>query len=264
MHEPPDSHEPQDSHDLPQPVPRSELHPPELATLASDEPTLAELFRFMEEAELRFESLRMRIVDRRMGTSGEEIETSDIWLRHPGMAKVVTSRDASSRDFDIWVGDGDHVRTYDARIDLATFRRRPAAPLGSTDERLPSFARLHVPVTPLPSETLADTFIHPHGFTRNVLSTGRTRQRGTSLLVDGREAILLRCDHPKVSHELTDRPDHWLEVGVDRQTGLILLLAEHIGGRMTRHGEVAELRLDVPIGDEAFRIHVSPDTKTLY
>jgi hypothetical protein len=251
-------------HDLPQVAPRAELRPPEMATLPSDEPSLAELFRFMAEAELRFQSLRMRIVDRRWGTEGEEAETSEIWLRHPGYAKVVSGRDAAGRDFDVWATDGETVRTYDARTDLATHRRLPSPPVGATDPALPLFARTYPAVTRLPSETLADTFVHPHGFCRNVLATGQVRQLGTALLVGDRESIVLRCDHPRTSHVLTDRPDHWLEVAVDRQTGLLLLLAEHIGGRMTRHAEVVSLALDEPIGDEAFRIHVSADTKTLY
>lgn len=251
-------------HDLPQPAPHAELRPPELATLASDEPSSSELFRFMSEAELRFQSLRMRIVDRRIGTRGEETETSEIWLRHPGMAKVVTSRDPRGRDFDVWLSDGEVVRTYDARIDVATVRRPPPRPVGATDPDLPPFARLQPPVTALPSETVADTFVHPHGFTRNVLGSGVLHQLGTALLVGVREAILLRCDHPRTNHVLTDRPDHWLEVAVDRQTGLILLLAEHVGGRITRHAEAVSVALDEPLGDEVFRIHISADTKTLY
>lgn len=251
-------------HDLPQVAPRAELRPPTLATLASEEPTLAELFRFMEEAELRFGTLRMRIVDRRFATDGEEVETSEIWLRHPGHAKVVTTRDPAGRDFDVWVTDAETVRTYDARIDVATVRRLPPPPVGSTDPRLPAFARIYLPVTRLPSETVADTFVHPHGFCRNVLATGRVRQLGTALLVGDRESIILRCDHPRTSHVLTDRPDHWLEVGVDRQTGMILLLAEHVGGRISRHAEAVSAALDEPIGDEVFRIHVASATRTLY
>jgi hypothetical protein len=156
------------------------------------------------------------------------------------------------------------VRTYDARTDLATARRLPPPPVGATDAALPSFARIYLPVTRLPSETVADTFVHPHGFCRNVLATGRTRQLGTALLAGDREAIILRCDHPRTSHVLTDRPDHWLEVGVDRQTGMILLLAEHVGGRITRHAEAAMVSLDETIGDEVFQIHLSAHTTTLY
>ena len=255
-------------HDLPQVATRAALRPPEQATLTSVEPSLAELFDFMTEAELRFESLRLRIVDRRIGTDGEERETSEVWLRHPGMAKVVTSRGdngaGAGRDFDVWVTDGQAVKTYDARNDLATSRRLPAPPAGATDPDLPTFGRLYLPVTRLPSETVADTFVHPHGFCRNVLATGKVRLLGTALLVGERETIALRCDHPRTSHVLTDRPDHWLEVAVDRQTGMIVLLAEHVGGRLTRHAEAVSLAIDEPIGDEAFQIHASAGTRTLY
>ncbi|MDQ3938780.1 MAG: hypothetical protein M3253_08900 [Chloroflexota bacterium] len=54
-------------HELPAPPQRPALRPPELATLASEEPSLGELFRFMSEAELRFSTMLMRIVDRLIG-----------------------------------------------------------------------------------------------------------------------------------------------------------------------------------------------------
>jgi len=251
-------------HDAARPTQLPALRPAELPTLPSTQPKLAELFAFMAQAELRFESLRMRIVDRRMTTHGEETESYDVWLLHPGRAKVISSRGAAmERDFDVWVADGDQVRTYDARAELATMRRLPIRPVGVTDPELPDFAQVYMPVTTLPAETLADTFIHPNGFCRNVLGSGVVYRRGTASLA-GREAILLRCDHPRVSHVLTDRPDHWLEVGVDVQTGVILLLAEHVGERLTRHAEVASMSIDEPITDEAFRLHVSAGTRTLY
>ena len=116
---------------------------------------------------------------------------------------------------------------------------------------------------PLPAETLAETFIHPRGFCRNVLATGSTQLVGTEIVAQ-REVLLLRCDHPRTSHVLTDRPDHWLEVAVDYQTGMILLLAEHIGGRLTRRGEATSIGIDEPIPDDAFRLHISDDTLNLY
>jgi hypothetical protein len=252
-------------HDLPAPVRSAPLRRPRYVVLSSAEPSLPELFRFMEEAELRFERLRMRIVDRRITTAGAVTETHELWLRHPGFAKLVSSRgDPIDRDFDVWVSDGETVRTYDARTPLATVRRAPALPIGANDEDLPDYARLYLPVTPLPAETLADTFVHPRGLCRNVLATGALRQLGTVELAGGREALVLRCDHPRTSHVDTDRPDHWLEVGVDRQTGLVLLLAEHIGGQITRHAEAVWLGIDDPIGDEVFNIHISDDTRVLY
>ena len=63
---------------------------------------------------------------------------------------------------------------------------------------------------------------------------------------------MLRADHPRSTYVLTDRPDRWLEVGVDRQTGFIVRLVEHIGDVVTRHAEVTSLELDPAIPDEAF------------
>jgi hypothetical protein len=94
--------------------------------------------------------------------------------------------------------------------------------------------------------------------------TGVIYKRGTALMANGREAILLRCDHPRTSHVLTDRPDHWLEVGVDVQTGMIVLLAEHVGDQMTRHAEAALVSLDEVIPDESFKLHLSSDTRRIY
>jgi hypothetical protein len=94
--------------------------------------------------------------------------------------------------------------------------------------------------------------------------TGVIYRRGTALMANGREAILLRCNHPRTSHVLTDRPDHWLEVGVDVQTGMIVLLAEHVGDQMTRHAELTTLSLDERITDEAFQLHLSSDTRRIY
>ena len=89
-------------------------------------------------------------------------------------------------------------------------------------------------------------------------------RRGTTSLAGGRETMLLRCDHPRTSHLLNDRPDHWLEVGVDAQTGMLLLLAEHVGDHITRHAEAVNVSLDENIPDSAFKIHFSSDTRTIY
>ena len=241
--------------------PRSPVYP----TLPSATPTLDELFRFMSEAELRFASLRLRIEDRRITTYGEEIETHEVWLRHPGRAKVTSSRGGQmDGDFDVWLSDGEEVRTYDRASNTATIRRRPTHPAGATSTDLPGFARVYEPVTPLPPESVADTFVHPHGYCRNVLATGVVTARGTAALPNGREVLLVRCAHPRTTQVLTDRPDHWLEIAVDTQSGLILLLAEHVGGQTTRRAEVTALGIDEPIPDSAFTLHLSSDVRVLY
>jgi hypothetical protein len=240
---------------------------PEYPTLPEATPALDELFDFMAEAELRFETLRMRIVDRQNTTHGEEVVTHDVWVRHPGHARITSTRGGGGGgegDYDVWVSDGETVRTYNALGKTATRRRLPQLPAGVLDPDLPRHARVYAPQTALQAETVADTFVHPHGFCRNVLATGVVTRRGTAALAGGREAILLRCDHPRTSHVLLDRPDHWLELAVDVQTGMLLLLAEHVGDRITRHAEAVSVRLDETIPDSAFTVHVSSDTRTIY
>lgn len=236
----------------------------DLPVLPETAPALNELFDFMAQAELRFNSLRMRIDDRQVTTHGEEAVIHDLWLRHRGFAKVVSTRgDQADGDYDVWVTDGETVRTFNALGRTATQRRAPRAPVGLDDAALPRRAQIYFPQTALPAETVAETFVHPNGFCRNVLATGVIYRRGTAS-IGGREAMLLRCNHPRSSQLLLDRPDHWLEVGVDSQTGLILLLAEHVGDRITRHAEATNIRLDEVIPDSAFTIHTSADTRTIY
>src|SRR4051794_4121303 len=135
------------------------LRAPEYPTLPETTPALEELFAFMAQAELRFESLRMRIVDRQITTHGEENVTHDIWLRHTGNAKVVSTRgSASEGDYDVWVSDGERVRTFNALGRPAPERRAPRAPVGADDPDLPRRSRVYTPQTALQPETLADTF----------------------------------------------------------------------------------------------------------
>jgi hypothetical protein len=241
---------------------------PQIVALGPETPGLNELFLFMRDAELRFESLRMRIEDRTFGTRGEGIESSDLWLRHPGRAKVVTRSAGEegpvSRDFRVWITDLEHVRTYDARANVASVRPVRSRVAGVNDPDLPPFSRVYDVRTDLPMETLVDTFVHPHGFCRNVLATARLELAGETRLVNDREALLVHAHHPRTTEVLNDRPDHWLEVGVDRMTGLIVLLVEQIGDQVTRHAEVTELELDPPIGDEAFDLYLSSEVRRIY
>jgi hypothetical protein len=245
----------------------TERRRPEIVALGPGEPGMSELFLFMRDAELRFESLRMRIDDRTFGTRGEAVETSELWLRHPDRAKVVTRSDAGggvSRDFRVWITDGREVRTYDARANVASVRPVRERVHGVTANDLPGFARVYVPRTDLPMETLVDTFVHPHGFCRNVLATARLEFLGSDRVVGGREALFIRAFHPRTTEVLTDRPDHVLDVGIDRMTGLILALVEQIGDQITREATARDLTLDPDIGDEAFELFLSSDVRRMY
>jgi hypothetical protein len=239
---------------------------PSIVALGPDAPTLGELFSFMSEAELRVESLRMRIRESTVTARGEEIVTIEVALRHPGHARVVRRRGEGplSRNFDVWLTDGTLVRTYDAAGNRASVRPLRRGVVGADRPDLPAFARLVMQRTPLPAASVADVFVHPHGFVRNVLVTGPVQLIGTTLLAGGREAFMLRADHPRSAFVLTDRPDHWFEIGVDRMTGFLLHLSEHVGDQVSRQVEVTSLELDPPLGDEAFELHLSSDVRVIY
>ena len=227
----------------------------------------APLFRFMRDAEQRFDTLRMTIVDRQIAARGEILARSDVWVRHPGSSRVVVSeRDGGPHGaYHVWVVSGETVSHYDANANVVRSRPRLAIPAGAdTDPDLPGFGRVYRPRTPLPAGSLADMCVHPHGFCRNVLASGPLSLPGVATGAAGREMTLLRCAHPRSAKVLLDRPDHWLLLGVDRQTGLILLLEEHVGDELTRRAEVTALVLDEPIGDENFTLHLPGDARRLY
>jgi hypothetical protein len=234
-------------------------------TLAPGTPSVEELFTFARDAERRFGSLRMRIEERVITARGEELTIHEVLIRHPGMARVDrrSSEEPLSRDYDVWIGDGETVRSYAARDRRASVRGRPARLVGADRADLPGFARLREPLTALPPESLPETFVHPHGLMRNVLVTGALTVLGTAPIGE-REAWVVRADRPRSTLVLTDRPDRWLEVGFDRQTGLLLLLVEHVGETVTRHAEVTSLDLDPTIPDEAFRLHLGADVRVLF
>jgi outer membrane lipoprotein-sorting protein len=238
---------------------------PAVAALGVKRPSVAELFDFMRDAELRFATLRMRIVERALTTHGEDVTQVDVMLRHPGHAKVTTSRPDQlvGGHYEVWVSDGDIVRTYAAAHKLGTQRPIRNRPRGLDDPDMPGMARIYEPVTPLPMETLPDTFVHPAGFCQNVLATGPCTITGVGQAL-GRAAIVLRSDHPRTIELPGDRPDHRFEITVDRATGLILRLVETIGDSITRDAVVTEVQPDAPLPPTAFDFVFPTGTTMLY
>ncbi len=247
------------------PVPADGRRLPEVVALPIGLPTVDELFTFMRDAELRFATLRMRITDRSRTARGEEAMNLDISIRHPGQAKVTTSRAGQDvgTDYEIWVSDGEIVRTYAGAHKLGTQRPVRNRPRGLDDPDLPGYAQIYEPVTALPMETLPDTFVHPGGLCQNVLSTGRCTVTGTTLAL-GREAILLVCEHPRSTELAADRPDFRLHLTVDRETGLILRLIETIGREPGRDAEVLVLDPDASLPPSAFEFSFPTGTTMLY
>jgi hypothetical protein len=238
---------------------------PEVAGLPGGIPSIPDLFDFMRDAELRFATLRMRILERVANARGDDETEIDVTMRHPGDAKVTTSRpgDLLGGGYELWISDGELVRTYAAAHRLGTQRPVRNRPRGLDDRDFPGPSRVYEPVTALPAETLPDTFVHPAGFCQNVLATGRCAIIGTDLVI-GREAIVLGCDHPRTIEMAGDRPDHRLEIAVDRATGLILRLVESIGGTVTRHAEVVDLTPDASLPPSAFEFVFPTGTTMLY
>ena len=226
---------------------------PELVSLPEGTPSVAELFTFARDAELRFETLRMRIEDRVATAHGERMLVVETTLRHPGEARVVTTDPTLgvTGNHDLWISDGRTVRTWSAEHRKGTERPARRRVVGLDDPDFPGSATVYRPLTALPAESLPDSFIHPAGLCQNVLATGHTWISGT-LDVAGREALLVECDHPRSIGIAADRPDHHLQVSIDRDTGVILRLVETIGGAVTRDAQVTSLLPDAALSPAAF------------
>jgi hypothetical protein len=247
------------------PIPTDGRPRPELAALPADLPSVDTLFTFARDAELRFDTLRMRIEDRAWTANGEHLTVLDVALRHPGEARVTTTRPSLgvAASYETWLSDGETVRTYSAPHKVGTERPVRAAVVGLEDPDLPGMATVYRPLTALPREALADTFIHPAGFCQNVLATGRCWVSG-SAAINGREAVVLDCDHPRTIGIAADRPDHHLEVAFDRETGAILRLRQTIAGGITRDAVVVDLAPNAVLAPATFEFTLPPDATLIY
>lgn len=238
---------------------------PSTTALPQGLPALEQLFDFMRDAELRFATLRLRILERAVTTKGQDVTQVDVMVRHPGHGKVTTTRPGEivGGHYEIWISDGDLIRTYAAAHKLGTQRPIRNRPRGLDDPDFPGMARVYEPVTALPMETIPETFIHPAGYCQNVLATGPCTVTG-SAHVAGREAIWIRCDHPRSVEIDGDRPDYRIDVAVDRELGLILRLVESVGRNVTRDAEVTEIGVDVPLPPTAFDFVFPTGTTMLF
>ncbi len=247
------------------PVPADGRPRPEIVVLPAGLPTPERLFTFMRDAELRFQTLRMRIEDRTATTDGDRLAIVETVLRHPADARVTTSEPArgTAGNYEIWISDGQVVRTYSAPHKLGTSRPVRQSVVGLDDPDLPGSSTVYRALTPLPMETLPEAFVHPAGFCQNVLATGACWVAGTAEVV-GREAIVVECDHPRGTEVWADRPDHHLQVSVDRETGVITRLVETIGGEVTRDALVVSLEPDASLPPTAFDFEFPSDTTMIF
>jgi outer membrane lipoprotein-sorting protein len=243
---------------------RDGLRRPEIVALTAELPSVEELFTFMRDAELRWASLRMRIEERAFGARGEQVVTSDVAIRHPGHARVVTSeegRDTAS-GHELWLSDGATIWAYSAVHRSGTKRPARGWPRG-LGRSLPGRARVYEPLTPLPIESLPQVFLHPGGYCQNVLATGTCRVSGSDRVL-GREAIVVVSDHPRTIDRAADRPDFSIEIAVDRLDGVILRLVETIGGEVTRHAETTHYEPDAALPPSLFEFELPAGTTVRY
>lgn len=238
---------------------------PEIAQLAAGLPDVETLFAFMRDAELRFETLRLRLEERTWVATGETVRLHELLLRHPGRARVTTIRpeDGTPRNHDVWLSDGDVVSAYRAGHRLGTTRPLRSRVAGLDGRDLPGASRAYHPLTSLPANSLVETFVHPAGLCQNVLATGACRVTGSEL-VAGREAILVESRHPRTIEMAGDRPDHRLSLAVDRETGLVARLEERYGALPSRLVIATELAPDAPIPDSAFALSIPSDASQIY
>jgi hypothetical protein len=237
----------------------------EVMALPAGQPTVDELFTFMRDAERRFETLLMRIEERTYGARGEQVATLDVALRHPGHARVVTTArgGATTGSHELWISDGEVVRTYSAEHRLGTSRPVRNRVRGLDPQQYPGRSTVYEPITALPMETLAELFVHPAGYCQNVLATGPCWISGTDR-VAGRAAIVLECDHPRAVEQSVDRPDFHIQVTVDRIDGLISRLVESVGGEVTRVAQIVHLDPDAGLPSTTFDFEFPEGTTLLY
>ena len=236
-----------------------------MAALQPGIPTLDELFTFMRDAERRFETLKLRVEERTFGSRGEQLAIIDIAVRHPGHARVVTSEPlgVAKGQSELWISDGEIVRTYSAGHQLGTSRPVRNRPRGLDPAQYPGRSTVYEPITALPMETLAELFIHPAGYCQNVLATGRSWIAGTDR-VGGRECIVVECDHPRAVQVSVDRPDYHVQIGVDREVGLITALVESVGGEITRDAKAVYVEPDAALPGTTFEFDFPEGTTLLY
>lgn len=246
------------------PIRRGERRP-EIVALPAGVPTVDELFTFMRDAERRFETLKMRIEERTYGGRGELVNAIDVAIRHPGHARVVTTEPgrAAAGGHELWISDGDVVRTYSAVHKLGTSRPVRNRVRGLDPDRYPGRSTVYEPITALPAESLPELFVHPAGYCQNVLATGTCWISGTDRVAD-REAIVLECDHPRAVERYVDRPDYHVQVSVDRLDGVITRLVESVGGEVTRVAEVVHIDPDAALPATTFDFEFPEGTTLLY
>ena len=160
---------------------------------------------------------------------------SEVVLRHPNDARVTTSQPAArdAANYELWISDGEIVRTYSGAHKLGTerpVRRAVVGVSGRTSRDLPGTSPgLRPAHRPADGDPAGD--VRPsRRATARTSSRRVTAGSSASTRSAGREAIVVECVHPRTIEMAADRPDFRIRVAVDRADGVILRLEESIGG----------------------------------
>ena len=107
----------------------------------------------------------MRIVELAWAAGGELRTETEVVMRHPGHARVLTTKpgEKAMGEYEIWLADGDIVRTYSSRHKLGTQRPIRNKPRGLDDPDMPGASRVYEPLTALPTEIPARDVHSPGG-----------------------------------------------------------------------------------------------------
>ena len=213
----------------------------------------------MRDAELRFETLRMRIEEHAWTTRGEELAVLDVLLRHPGERQdpdLADPADGAEGSYEVWLSDGDHgpdVRRFAQARDPAPVRPIVRRPDGRD---LPGRSRVYRPGHAAADGVAAGPVRPPRRATARTCS-GPALRRDRDDRVAGREAIVLECDHPR-----TDRGGRGpartsrMRIAVDRLDGVILRLEESDRRPVTRDAIVTDLPAERAAAAVGVRVHV--------
>ena len=250
------------------PVPVDGRHRPELASLPAGLPDVDELFTFARDAELRFETLRMRIEECGGHGPRRAPDVLEVALRHPGDARVTTTEPSrgTAANYELWLSDGDDRPDLLGAHKLGTER-----PVRQTVVRPATTRDLPGHVAGLrPADGAADGDAPGHVRpSRRLLPerAGDRRAAGCRARTDvaGREAVVLDCDHPRTIEIWPPTgPTITIQVVVRPRDRLILRLVETIGGAVTRDADGRRLRPDAPLPPSAFDFSFPTGTTMLY
>ena len=239
----------------------------EFAALPSDLPTVAELFDFMRDAEPRFATLRMRIEDRTLDARGERRRGDGRRCSAiPARPRCTTAGpgDGSAADYEVWISDGELVRTYASAHRLGTQRPIRNRPRGLDDPDLPGTSKVYEPVTALPDGDPA-RHVRPPGRLLperagdRALPGHRHRPRRRSR---GDPARVRPPTHDRAARRPPGLPH--LDRGRSRRPGSSCAWSRSIGGESPATPRSSSSQPDVPLPPAAFDFVFPTGTTMLY